>query len=295
MNAAIYQDSNGSWAFKDGTHAGINIVPAGNFRLILNGTKVGFFSSINNMSLFAPEKFIEVTEIEKSVTPDDFYTSIATLKAALVGFFLKAPRGTGAVDSVFTRSGDVVAALNDYTKEQITGLTIADKPIFAGEVLTIADTVNEIGLEINQNNVTNNPIAEKILNTGSGDSLQINTDEFIVEKGGNVTIKGNSTIKGSQNVNVTTVNTATYILLITDYILHVTYTITGSITITIPTALIIDGLYFSVKDAGLNSSVFNITIVCEGGELIDGEANHIISDNSEARDFYSDGTNLFVK
>lgn len=40
--------------------------------------------------------------------------------------------GGGAVDSVFTRTGAVVSAIGDYTKEQITGLKTTDTPAFDG-------------------------------------------------------------------------------------------------------------------------------------------------------------------
>ena len=40
------------------------------------------------------------------------------------------------VTSVFTRTGGVVAAIGDYTKEQITGLKTSDSPTFSGTVIS---------------------------------------------------------------------------------------------------------------------------------------------------------------
>jgi hypothetical protein len=54
--------------------------------------------------------------------------------------------------------------------------------------ITVADDDNE-SFTINQNDVTNNPEALIISNTGSGDSIQINTDEFTVDQNGNTRIR----------------------------------------------------------------------------------------------------------
>jgi len=70
---------------------------------------------------------------------------------------------------------------------------------------------------------------------------------------------------------VTTVNATTYSLLSNDNILHVTYSSTGECTITIPTDQIVDGREFTIKDAGFNASIKNITIETEASELIDGK------------------------
>jgi len=95
---------------------------------------------------------------------------------------------------------------------------------------------------------------------------------------------------------VKSVTGATYTLLATDGILHVSYTATGAVTITVPTAQITaTRLPFDVKDAGGNATANNITIVTEGAETIDGEANAVISTSYNSLTLYSDGTNLFIK
>ena len=91
----------------------------------------------------------------------------------------------------------------------------------------------------------------------------------------------------------TTVSTATYDVLVTDHILHVTRTTTGTCAITIPTALITTAFRLIIKDTG-GATTYNITIDAEGGELFDGEATAVINSNYSAIQLYSDGTNLFI-
>lgn len=96
-------------------------------------------------------------------------------------------------------------------------------------------------------------------------------------------------------VGVTTVNAATYDLLVTDYILHVTYTGTGAVTsLTLPSAQVVSGRVIHIKDAGGNAGTNNITIDTEGSETIDGSATAVINSNYSAYSLYSDGSNWFV-
>jgi hypothetical protein len=112
---------------------------------------------------------------------------------------------------------------------------------------------------------------------------------------GQVVADGPLDAKESQFVNRTTVNAATYDLLISDYILHVTYTATAAVTsLTLPTAQTTDGRAIIVKDAGLNASVNNITIDTEGGQTIDGSPTLVISTDGEWVVLYSDGSNWFI-
>lgn len=97
------------------------------------------------------------------------------------------------------------------------------------------------------------------------------------------------------NRDVVNVNAATYTLLSSDKILNVLYTSTGGVTITIPTDLITAELKgITVKDAGGNANTNNITIVGEGGELIDGQSSYIISFDYNAINIYSKSGLLYV-
>ena len=100
---------------------------------------------------------------------------------------------------------------------------------------------------------------------------------------------------GSRIRNVTTVNVATYDLLITDYILHVIYTITGAVTsLTLPTAQTTAGRTIVIKDAGLTAGTNNITIDTEGSEKIDGANTLVINSNGSSISLYSDGIGWFI-
>lgn len=90
------------------------------------------------------------------------------------------------------------------------------------------------------------------------------------------------------------VATATYELAASGVILHVTRTLTGTCAITIPTALIMAGVSFSVKDAGGNCNANNITLLTEGAETIDGAVSYTMNIDYMSLSLYSYGGNLFI-
>lgn len=95
--------------------------------------------------------------------------------------------------------------------------------------------------------------------------------------------------------NITTVNTATYDLLVSDYILHVTYTATAAVTsLTLPTAQVVAGRKITIKDAGGSAGTNNITIDTEGAQTIDGAATAVINGNYDYITLYCDGSNWFI-
>ena len=99
---------------------------------------------------------------------------------------------------------------------------------------------------------------------------------------------------GGQIRTVTTVNASTYNLLVTDYILNVTYTDTGVVAIDLKTAQTVAGRIIHIKDADFNAGTNNITITTEGGETIDEAATYVITANGNAVSLYSDGSNWFI-
>ncbi len=106
---------------------------------------------------------------------------------------------------------------------------------------------------------------------------------------------GDWAVGGTGATGISVVNAATYTMLASDEILNVIYTITGSVTITIPTAIITNGFNkLVVKDAGGNSGTNSITINTEGSETIDGAANLIINGNYNSANLYSETANLFI-
>jgi len=100
---------------------------------------------------------------------------------------------------------------------------------------------------------------------------------------------------GGRSVNVTTVNEATYDLLITDDILNVTYAATGAVTsLTLPTAQTTAGRRITIKDAGGNAGTNNITIDTEGAQTIDGSATAVLAGDYDSINLYCDGSNWFI-
>ena len=108
------------------------------------------------------------------------------------------------------------------------------------------------------------------------------------------TFTGNVSISNAMFVNVTTVNAATYDVLTTDNILHVTRTATGVCAIDLKTAQLVAGRLLVIKDAGGNASVNNITITTQGAETIDGAATAVINSDYSAINIYSDSNNWFI-
>lgn len=100
------------------------------------------------------------------------------------------------------------------------------------------------------------------------------------------------TLSDLNDNNITFVNTP-YTLTGTDDILHVDSTV-GPLQITVPTILITAGVRFSVKDGGGLAGTNTITIVGQGGELIDGAANKTITVNYDSVSFYSYGGMLYT-
>lgn len=106
---------------------------------------------------------------------------------------------------------------------------------------------------------------------------------------------GTINLTGSQTVKVTTVNVATYDLLPNDYILSITYTVTGAVTsLTLPTAQTVAGRTINIKDAGGNAGTNSITVDTEGAQTIDGSATAVINGDYDGLTLYCDGSNWFI-
>ena len=100
----------------------------------------------------------------------------------------------------------------------------------------------------------------------------------------------------SMVIELTTVNTSTYSILKTDNILNVTYSVTGTCAITIPTALNKSGRILTIKDGGGNAGTNTITIDCQdSGDKIDGNvAGVTLTSDYDSIDLFSDGTDWLI-
>jgi len=56
--------------------------------------------------------------------------------------------------------------------------------------IDVANNKNVVGATINQNDTTNNPVGVNLTNTGTGDSLRINTNQLVFDSSGNLSISG---------------------------------------------------------------------------------------------------------
>ena len=90
------------------------------------------FRKDNNLEYFVYDKILGLDHPIGNAANVNGGISDAALEGLLSGFFSNSGGGASAVTSVFTRTGDVAAAADDYTKEQITGLKTTDSPSFAG-------------------------------------------------------------------------------------------------------------------------------------------------------------------
>jgi len=98
----------------------------------------------------------------------------------------------------------------------------------------------------------------------------------------------------AKTIGIATVSSATHTVASGEDIIHVTYTATGVVTVTLPTSETTAGRIIDIKDAGLNAITYNITVVTEGSELIEGSATLTLNANGSAVTLYSDGTNWFI-
>ena len=176
------------------------------------------------------------------------------------------------------------------------GISVETPTVSAGSITTA------YGLFVNDQTAASTNNFALVTNAGLVVFNEGGVDADVRIEGNNVTDlfktdAGNDQVElnGGLIVNTTTVNAATYSLLITDNIVHVTYTSTGAVTaLTLPTAQVVAGRVLVIKDAAGNAATNTITIDTQGAETIDGAATFVINSNYGAINLYSDGSNWFV-
>ena len=93
---------------------------------------------------------------------------------------------------------------------------------------------------------------------------------------------------GSANTTLPFANkTGTYTIDNTDCVINCT---TGTFTVTLPTAVGIEGQYFIIKNSGTGV----ITIDGDGSETLDGFANKLLAVKNESITVVSDGANWII-
>jgi hypothetical protein len=83
------------------------------------------------------------------------------------------------------------------------GLDVAGIAALSATTITVADTENQVGLAVAQNDVTNNPVAMTIANAGSGNSFVVDTNALIVDGAGNVSMAGDLMVAGHSSFGAT--------------------------------------------------------------------------------------------
>jgi hypothetical protein len=111
----FYQDTDGVWIYTDG-NTDAEKSAKGNYRRVINGTKISILGESSTFDLF---RDVEVTDIQKSGTPDDNYADVAAFKTATTDFFLKALGANGLYHGGMALNDNPVVNLggiDNYTK-----------------------------------------------------------------------------------------------------------------------------------------------------------------------------------
>ena len=102
---------------------------------------------------------------------------------------------------------------------------------------------------------------------------------------------------GLTTENVFEVSTSTYTVTSTNayQVLHVTRTSTGTCTITLNTSWIsVDGATITIKDTGLNASLYNITINTQSTEQIEGSSSATINADGDSLRLQAFNGNVYI-
>tara|TARA_R100001079_G_scaffold66321_1_gene34651 strand:+ start:245 stop:802 length:558 start_codon:yes stop_codon:yes gene_type:complete len=115
-------------------------------------------------------------------------------------------------------------------------------------------------------------------------------------------IRGHNSLSFNRTTNVFTVGSGLvfgrreisthYSIQVSDYYIGSNHT--ASITLTLPYAsTLASGQTFTIKDESGQANSFNITVVRQGSDTIDGETNFVIESPYGAVNLYSNGTDKF--
>jgi hypothetical protein len=105
----------------------------------------------------------------------------------------------------------------------------------------------------------------------------------------------NLKIDGSQTVKVVNVNASPWNATQSDYLLAVSKTATGAVTLNLPDASDAGTVAYIVKDTGNNAAVNNISVTPAGADTIDGvAAAKIMNANLSAYMFISNGVSNWI-
>ena len=166
-----------------------------------------------------------------------------------------------------------------------------------GATYTDADAVSAMGIKTNINALNHDRYDDTDAVSAMGIKADINALNHDRYTDAEAQVIAENAIDNSRISIIylpTIINVANYDLLITDKVLHVTRTATGTCIIDLKTAQVVNGRVVIIKDSGGNSGTNNITITTENAETIDGDGSLTIDTDYSAVNLYCDGTNWFV-
>jgi hypothetical protein len=142
--------------------------------------------------------------------------------------------------------------------------------------------------------VTSVPVAVPARGEGTLVYYDVNDVPYLyTSSGGWKTLEISST-EGVPN-RITTVSGASYTVLNTDLIINVTGTSTTAVTINLPAiSSLPENKVYHIKDAGLNAFTNNITIVPNGADTFEGEADAKIQTDGLCLSIYNGGSGWLV-
>lgn len=189
MGQVKFYKSGNVWLYNEGIDSSVDkTVPPGNYRKSVINTTISIRGKESTFSLFTPD-YIEVTDIQKSGTPDDNYASIAEFNLATDSFF--SGQSTSLTDSN-GKSIDVQNPLpSDGDSVYCKDLDLINSDIgdFSGEICTLFDDYTSANIAasvggggVNPKSLTlifKRPIASSTVGIGSPD-ISISNSKLIL-------------------------------------------------------------------------------------------------------------------
>ena len=185
----FYKDGN-VWLYNEGIDSSVDkTVPPGNYRKSVIKTTISIRGKESTFRLFSPD-YIEVTEIQKSATPDDNYADIAEFNTATDSFF------SGQSTSLTDKDGKSIDVQNPlptdgdsvYCKD--LDLVNSDIGDFSGELCTLFDDYTSVNVAAsvggggaNPKSLTlifKRPIASSTVGIGSPDTSISNAKLILI-------------------------------------------------------------------------------------------------------------------
>lgn len=208
---------------------------------------------------------------------DDFQMT-ANMFSALAGSFISIGRTIATVDLDIYRNDSSTTPMFSIEQDGSGDATF--------RLILTALRAYSIGID---NSETNDPIEIAATSTGVG------THIWQLTNTGDNDITGSFSFGGALTGSIVNANAATYSTTNTDFLIHSTYSTTGTQTITLQTADCWDGRMLEIKDGASNATTNNITVDTQGSEKIDGADTLLLDEDDEEFSLYCYSSNWYIK